>query len=170
MLKKYYDVAVDIEGKEFIKIELDWDYNKWLVHLLIQPYLQKAMQQFDDLTSSKQHDAPYPHTPLQFGIKQQFAEYDSSAPVGAVEQKYIQKVIGKFLWYARGIDGTLLTALSSLAAQQSQPMSSTMACIKQFLDYCATQEPAILPYHKSDMVLAVHSDAFTSMKRMHAAE
>ena len=24
-LKKYYDVAVDLDGKEFVKIELDWD-------------------------------------------------------------------------------------------------------------------------------------------------
>ena len=25
-LEKYYEVAVDMEGKEFVKIELDWDY------------------------------------------------------------------------------------------------------------------------------------------------
>jgi hypothetical protein len=25
-LEKYYDVAVDLDGKEFVKIELDWDY------------------------------------------------------------------------------------------------------------------------------------------------
>jgi hypothetical protein len=30
---------------------------------------------------------------------------------------------------------------------------------KQFLDYAATQEPAVLTYRKSDMVLAAHSDA-----------
>ena len=24
-LEKYYDVAVDLDGKEFVKIELDWD-------------------------------------------------------------------------------------------------------------------------------------------------
>ena len=29
----------------------------------------------------------------------------------------------------------------------------------QLLNYLATQEDAVLPYHTSDMVLAVHSDA-----------
>jgi len=29
----------------------------------------------------------------------------------------------------------------------------------QLLDYLATQEDAVLSYHASDMVLAVHSDA-----------
>jgi hypothetical protein len=32
-LEKYYDVTVDREGKEYVKIELDWDYEKRQVHL-----------------------------------------------------------------------------------------------------------------------------------------
>ena len=34
-----------------------------------------------------------------------------------------------------------------------------MERVKQLLDYCASQEEAILTYHASDMVLAIHSDA-----------
>ena len=34
-----------------------------------------------------------------------------------------------------------------------------MKQVKQFLNYAATQEPAVLTYRKSDMILAVHSDA-----------
>ena len=32
MLEKHYDVSVDLEGKEFIKIQLDWDYENRKVH------------------------------------------------------------------------------------------------------------------------------------------
>jgi hypothetical protein len=31
--------------------------------------------------------------------------------------------------------------------------------VKQLLDFAATQEPAVLTYRKSDMVLSIHSDA-----------
>jgi hypothetical protein len=34
-----------------------------------------------------------------------------------------------------------------------------MAKVKQLLDYCASQEEAIITYNASKMVLAVHSDA-----------
>ena len=34
-----------------------------------------------------------------------------------------------------------------------------MKKIKQFLDYASTQEEAVLTYHASDMILAIHSDA-----------
>ena len=72
---------------------------------------------------------------------------------------HVQQVMGKFNCYARGVDGTLLTAISALSAQQAKPTQKTMACVKQFLDYAATQEPAVTTYRASDMVLAIHSDA-----------
>jgi hypothetical protein len=44
--------------------------------------------------------------------------------------------------------------------QKSQyPTENTMKKCKQFLDYAATQEDAVITYRKSDMVLAIHSDA-----------
>lgn len=52
----------------------------------------------------------------------------------------------------------MLTPLSSLAPQQTNPTTETMKKVKQFLDYATTQEPAILTYGKSDMVLAIHSN------------
>ena len=93
----------------------------------MQPYLKKTLIQFDNLTPSKKKDVLYPHTPLRFGATEQFAKYDTSAPVGKGEQKYIQKVNGKFLWYAQGINRTLLTALSTFATQQSKQTTQTMA-------------------------------------------
>ena len=52
-LEKYYEVTVDLEGKEYVKIELDWDYDKREVHLSMMPYLQKALRQFDNVVPTK---------------------------------------------------------------------------------------------------------------------
>jgi hypothetical protein len=65
----------------------------------------------------------------------------------------------KFIWYGRGVDGTILTPLSAIAAKQSNPTVHTTQRSQQLLDYLATQKPAVLTYCKSNMVLAVHSDA-----------
>jgi hypothetical protein len=104
-LEKHYNVAVDLDGKEFVKIRLDWDYENKKVHLSLVPYIQKALRQFDNIIPTQWHDSPYPHIESKYGAKQQFAEYDTSAPVGLDEQKYVQQVTGKFNWYARGVDG-----------------------------------------------------------------
>ena len=123
------------------------------------PYLQKALRQFDNLVPTHRHDSLYPHIEPKYGAKQQYAEYDTSAPVGKDEQKHVQLVMGKFNWYARGVDGTLLTPISALSAQQAKPAQATMKRVEQFLDYAATQEPAVNTYRVSDMVLAINSDA-----------
>ena len=53
----------------------------------------------------------------------------------------------------------MLVALGSLATEQANPTEETMHKCKQFLDYAASQEDAVITYRKSDMVLAIHSDA-----------
>jgi hypothetical protein len=158
-LEKYYEVTVDLAGKEYVKIELDWDYKNKKVHLSMAPYLQKALRQFDNIVPTQTQDSPYPHVEPKYGAKQQFAEYDKSAPVGKEEQRYVQQVTGKFNWYARAVDPTMLTPLSAIAAQQSKPTQATMKRVQQFLDYAATKEPAVTTYRASDMILGIHSDA-----------
>jgi hypothetical protein len=158
-LEKHYNVTVDKDGREYVKIELDWDYEKREVHLSMIPYLQKALRQFDNVIPTKFQDSPYPHVEMTYRAKQQFAEYDTSAPVGKEEQKHVQQVTGKFNWYARSVDSTMLTPISALASQQSKPTVETMKRVQHFLDYAATQEPAVLTYRASDMILAIHSDA-----------
>mgnify|MGYP006170828629 CR=1 FL=1 len=125
----------------------------------MQPYLQKALCQFDNVVPAKCHDSPYPHVEPKYGAKQQFAEYNNFSLVGPEEQKHIQKVNGKFLWYGQAVDSTILTPLSALASQQAKPNTETMKQVKQLFDYCTTQDPIILTYHKSNMILAIHSDA-----------
>ncbi len=63
-----------------------------------------------------------------------------------------------FLYYGRAVDSTMLTALSAIASAQAEPKEETMTRCKQFLDYAATHQDAILTYKASDMVLVIHSD------------
>ena len=54
----------------------------------------------------------------------------------------------------------MLVALSAIASEEASPTKATMKKVDQFLDYAASQEQAVLTYEASDMILAVHSDAF----------
>ena len=52
----------------------------------------------------------------------------------------------------------MLPDLSDLVSEKSSPTEATMKQCKQFLDYSASQEEAVLTYRASDMILAIHSD------------
>jgi hypothetical protein len=122
-------------------------------------YVEKALRQFQHKLTKKQCQ-PFPHTPVQYGQKKQYAkEHSTAPPVDAATKKFIQKLCGIFLFYARAIDSTLLTPLSAIASQSATPTEDTLKQSQQLLDYIATTEEVVLTSNASEMILAVHSDA-----------
>ncbi len=95
-----------------------------------------------------------------YGATKQYVDtIDTSPPLSKEDKNYVQEVLGTFLYYARCVDSTMLTALGSIATQQTNPTKNTMIKVKQYLDYGSTHPDAIVTYQASDMVLAAHSDA-----------
>ena len=159
VLEEHYKLTCDWTGTRYIGITLDWDYNKRQVHLSMPNYVKKALKQFQHAASKQQH-APYPCIPIHYGAKKQYATQTSQAPLlDDKSKRFIQQVCGKFLFLGRAVDSTLLCPISAIASQASKPTADTMHQTLQLLDYLATQEEAVLSYHASDMILAVHSDA-----------
>jgi hypothetical protein len=122
-------------------------------------YVKKALKQFQHIADKLQH-APYPSVPIQYRVKKQYAMQELHAPLLDDKAKwFIQQVCGKFLFLGRAVDSTLLCLISAIASQSSKPTEDTMQQTLQLLNYLATQEDAMLSYHASDIVLAVHSNA-----------
>ena len=158
--KRQYEITADWKGKKYIGITLDWDYERRRVHLSMPGYVKAALQQFGHPMPTKRQDSPYPYTPPKYGQKVQYATKADNTPLlGEADKRFIQRVCGKFLYYGRAVDNTILVAISAIAAQQAKPTMDTMAKTKHLLDYLASQEEAVLTYSASNMVLAVHSDA-----------
>jgi hypothetical protein len=122
-------------------------------------YIQKAFTRFKHEMPVKIQNSLHPHVIPQYGVKTQYAKEDNkSPPLLKEETKYIQSVARTLLYYARAVNATILLSLSLIATEQAKPTQETMKTVKQLLDYCATQEEAIITYNASKMILAVHSD------------
>ncbi len=124
-------------------------------------YVTKALTCFQHPPPVKSQDQPYPHAKPNYGAKTQHAtaEDTTTPPLDKAGKKFIQEVCGVFLFLAHRVDGSLLPALSALASQQANMMEQTLVLCKQFLDYMALQDEAVLTYKASNMVLAIHSNA-----------
>jgi hypothetical protein len=123
-------------------------------------YLDKVFLKFKHVAPSKKQNSPHPHAIPQYGAKTQYAESQDEAPLlNKEDTKHVQAVMGTLLYYVLAVDSIILTALSSLATTQAKPMQKSMEKVKQMLDYCASQEEAIITYTKSKMILVLHRDA-----------
>ena len=159
-LEQDYTVTTEWEGRRYIGITLDWDYERRRVHLSMPGYVAKALKQFQHKKSPGTQNAPFPSARIIYGAKKQFATEASKAPLlNPKEKKFIQKVCGKFLFLGRAVDPTLLCPISAIASQSSKPTTDTMNQTLQLLDYLASQEEAVITYNASEMILAAHSDA-----------
>ncbi len=159
-IQKDYNITVDWDATKYIGLTVEWDYMNRKVYLHMPGYLDKALLRFKHEMPKTKQNSPHPHVTPQYGAKTQYAEdADNSPPLGKEETKFIQAVAGTLLYYARAVDSTILPSLSAIATEQAKPTAKTLATVKQLLDYCATQDEAIIAYHASDMILAVHSDA-----------
>ena len=84
---------------------------------------------------------------------------DESPKLPPEKHRFVQQVVGSFLYYGRTLDPLILHALSVLASEQANAMENTLKRVHQFLDYMTWHPNATICYYSSDMVLNVHSDA-----------
>ena len=94
-----------------------------------------------------------------YGKATQYTTTDVSNPAPKSAQKYAQKIVETFLYYALALDLTMLVALGSIASQQNNPTEKTMSEVTGFLDYCAAHPNACIEYTASNMILWTASDA-----------
>ena len=159
-LQKHYTTSVDWEGKLYCGMTLQWDYKNGTVDVSMPGYVKSALHTFQHDTPQRPTNAPSAYTPPIFGATIQYTTPpDTSPPIDKAQTKRIQTVVGKFLYYARAVDPTMLHALNDLATQQSKGTQKTMQALTHLLNYAATHPDATIRYTKSAMILHIHSDA-----------
>jgi hypothetical protein len=123
-------------------------------------YVPEALARFQHKPPRTPQHQAYPHIKPTYGATAQYTNDVNTTPLSDKEgKKYIQEVIGTFLYYARCVDSTMLMALGSLATQQANPTTNTKKLVHQFLDHAATHPNTIITCKASNIVLAGHSNA-----------
>ena len=72
---------------------------------------------------------PSPYTAPVYGRKTQMARINDTDPMNQKQIKLLQPVCGKFLYYARAVDCTMLHALNDLATRTHNGTQETMKAL-----------------------------------------
>ena len=89
--------------------------------------------------------------PIHYGAKVQYSQPIDHTPISDEQHKFIQQVTGKFLFYARAVDPTMLHALNCIACGGAT--QANLEATQYFLNYAACNPDAQIIYRKSDMIL-----------------
>jgi len=161
MLKKLYETVVyEINCKQFLGFDIKTEGHgtkEKTVSISIIGYVEEMMMDLEYEPSKWQTDSPGTYVPPKFGYNEQQEAILDSPPISAAEAKWMQKVLGKCLYYGRAVDITILLSCNKIATNGFN--EDSLAATKRMLDYLASHPTATVVYKRSDMILKGVSDA-----------
>jgi len=158
-LEKKYNMKTDMDAKQYVGIDLKWDYHQRTLICSMDDYIDTALQELQHVMPKQHCKSPSKHIQPVYGAKVQYVEEDNTPALSPDKIKHIQKVIGKFLFMARAVDNTQLHALNELARKVSKGTEATLTAATHLLNYIASNNRPSIRYQASDMILQVDSDA-----------
>ena len=131
---------------------------KHYIDMSIPGYVVRASQRFQR-TNLRKADSPIIYVPPRYGKFQQEVHPEPlSIPLTAGEIKELQEIVGVFLFYARAVDPTMLTAINKISSRQSKPTSLIKQEVDRFFQYANAYPDATMRIRASNMKLVCHSD------------
>ena len=157
-LQEIYTIKTDWTGAKYIGFTILFDRLRKTVTLSMPAYIAKALEQFAP-NLRQGASSPSIYTPPSYGAHIQSPTEDTSKPLTPGAAKRIQEIVGSLLFYARGVDITLLPTINLLASLQSSPTQQIEDIADRLLRYCARYPSYELVYHACDMTLFIQADA-----------
>ena len=157
-LKLLYDIKIDWAGTSYIGFTIAFDTIAKSVSLSMPGYIDKVLRRFSippHLTSA----SPAVCIPPRYGDPLQTPTEDTSAPLTPAAVKVLQEQVGCLLYYARGIDCTILPAVTHISSRQASPIVAVADAMTRLLSYCARYPNHHLVFHACSMQLEIQSDA-----------
>jgi hypothetical protein len=141
------------------KAEFNYDIPIRTCKLSMPGYMKAACDRFGIHPTTNTHN-PELYIPVVYGSKApQMAKEDVSPALSSADKTLVQQIVGVILWYARGVDGTMLKAVNSVGSAQANPTEAVKAAAIQLLHYGHTYPNASITYRASDMILSIDADA-----------
>ncbi len=159
VLRELYTITTEFGAtQKYVGITLQHNRTQNYINMSIPGYVQKAIQRFQR-TNLRGADSPIIYVPPNYGKHQQEVSLDEpSVPLTAAEVLELQEIVGVFLFYARAVDPTMLTAINKIASRQAKPTSLIKKEVERFLQYANKWPDATMRVRASNMKLVCHSD------------
>ena len=115
---------MDWQGNNFCGLTYDWNYKDGYVDVSMPNYVQKPLTWLNHKPVKYPQYSPHKHIPVIYskqGDRQYTTTPDTTQLLSPTETKYIQSIVGSFLYYGRALDCTILTVLNEIGHSQAQP-------------------------------------------------
>jgi hypothetical protein len=159
ILRLLYNITVDWSGERYLGMHINRDRLNNTIRISMPNYIEQMLIKLKVTKNERDTHNPTKYAPPNYGAKIQYSDEDSSPLLPPNKIKFIQKVCGNLLYYARTVDPTMLTPILKISSNQAKPTEDVEQAALHLLQYAATHPNAGIVFKPSNMKLVVHSDA-----------
>jgi hypothetical protein len=155
-LQEKYPVTIDWDGKKYLGITFDWDYDNHTVELSMPGYVDKQLKRFCP-NGIRGCLSPSLYIPPLYGKRQQYVK-PLGPTISEPEITRVREIVGVFLYYARAVDYSMLPAVCAIASEQSNGSQDLLKMTERLLGYASSHRNLSIKYHRSNMIVEGVSD------------
>ena len=157
-LRAKYTITVDLTGSSYLGMTIERDRLKKTMTISSPGYIQQMAKDLH-LVKGKYVGSPIIYHSTKYSSDPQMEVIDDTPNATLKQIKFLQKLVGKLLFYTLLVEPTIAVAVSRLSSAQSHATELTMEAATRLIQYCLHHPDAVITYHASDMQLICHSDA-----------
>jgi len=157
-LRQKYTITVDLTGSSYLGMTIERNRTEKSLKISAPGYIQQMAKELN-LVKGKYVGSPIIYHSTKYSSNPQMEEVDDSPKAIPKQIKFLQKLVGKLLFYTLLVDPPIAVAVNRLASAQSQATEQTMTAATRLIQYCLHHPDATITYYASDMQLVCHSDA-----------
>ena len=122
VLKEFYEMEEYWTRSLYCGITLNFHYKNQYVDIAMPNYVPNQLLKYGLPPPKRAQHTPFKPRPINYGTKSDTIIHEDPVKlIGDANKKYIQQVLGGFLYYARAIDMTILLALNEYQHSKQNP-------------------------------------------------
>jgi hypothetical protein len=160
VIEQEYILTTDWDCKSYLGMNIVFKEDHSDVSISIPGYVERAIKRFLPENSTNTRKSPSIYISYKFSENNsEFDQLDPDPKVDNLEFKWLQQLVGTFLYYARAVDPSIIVAVTKLASELSQATKATIKKATHLLEYMNTYPNASIRYRPSTMKIIGQSDA-----------
>ena len=161
VLSQMYEFKIDWTGSSYLGLTLHHDRIRHTFTVSLPGYILRMLAELGVTKGKHDPGSPIIYIAPTYGVKGgpgQLEDIDNSPPLGPADIKFLQRVVGKLLFFTRMIDPTIEVAVNRLGSVQAKATTRVLKDMDRLLQYVAHHPEPCLVYRPSTMQLLIHSD------------
>jgi hypothetical protein len=159
VLSHKYKYKVDWTGRSYLGMTILHKHRQRELTISMPGYVDRLLRDLGIVKEAHDPRSPIAYFSPMYASGPQLEEVDTSPPLTAEGTKFVQRVVGKCLYYGRIVAPLIECATNKIGSVQAKPTERVLKAALRLCQYLAHHPDHSITYRPSNMRLVIHTDA-----------